>query len=203
MLLVLESQDLGGGGLSNMNSATVESTDPRLDGVVLKSGPGSIPGKEMCAMQAVAWLAGDKFCDSPKCACPVIRRFVIKCNDSWNQENRQKLVALIPQIVGSKSTPQVERARAYHFADFAIRIVLPALLKKLGHAAEGEKLLALAKITDKATAELGRQAALSVKKFLSADAYAAETPSTETPPPVASSQICALKRLKAALEIGR
>lgn len=43
-----------------------------LDGIVLKEGSHEARERGVCAMEAVAWLAGEKHSDAPRCACPVI-----------------------------------------------------------------------------------------------------------------------------------
>ncbi len=154
--------------------------DPRLAGVVLRNGAGETLDRGMCAMQAVAWLGGEidrrgHLTDAPKCACRVVRRFVISCNDRFGEADRQKLLAIVPALVGSRASEEIERKRAYSFADFAVRTLLPWLCDKLGRAAEGARLRALGKVTDRATAELARQEARSVCDILraAAAAYAA------------------------------
>jgi hypothetical protein len=158
--------------------------DPRLAEIRLRHGAGSYEGEgdvpataSLCVMQWVAVLAGakgGKITDSPPCASRVIGRFCISCNDRWNDENRQKLVAIIPELLDSAASPEVEQKRRWHFADFAIRTVLPWLCDKRGETERAAKLRALAPVSDRATAELARQEARSLREFYWGTWYAAD-----------------------------
>ena len=44
-----------------------------------------------CAMEVVAWLAGEGHTDAPACASPVLTRYTIRLNDRWSHEQRQAL----------------------------------------------------------------------------------------------------------------
>lgn len=151
----------------------IETLRARLAGVKLRHGAGEYSPKQdeplnghACAMQAVAWLANEAWSDAPACACRVVRRFVIKCNDDWDEANRQKLLEIVPLLVGSRATPEVESRRRYFFADWAIRILLPNLLDRLKRGAEAARLRAVGPVTDRASAEHARQEARSVRDGL-------------------------------------
>ncbi len=75
-----------------------------------------------CAMEAVAWLAGEDHTDHPDCACPVIGAYVRKLNDRMPGEERAKLVPLLPKLIGSVREVEVERKRAFKFVDTAVRV---------------------------------------------------------------------------------
>jgi hypothetical protein len=162
---------------TNQSTEELSTIDPRLAGVVLRDGAGAYVEDGMCAMQAVAWLAGEvkdgHLTDAPACACRVIRGFVIRCNDRWTGEERQALLPLIPLLVGSVASADVMQKRRYFFADFAIRTVLPWLCDKLNRRPEGERLRALTPVSDRATAELARAEARSLRATFRAAAAAA------------------------------
>jgi len=148
------------------------------EGLELRRGAGSTIAEGMCVMQATAWLAGEidkhgHLTDSPECACRVVRRFVIRCNDDWSKENRQKLIAIIPLLIGSRASPEVESKRGFYFADFAVRTMLPWLCDKAKKPELAAKLRALTPVADRATAELARQEARSARDVLRSAAYAA------------------------------
>lgn len=57
----------------------------------------------MCAMEAVAWIAGEKHSDHPRCVCPVIRNFVRAWNDGIDdtEERTRIMIPLIPMMIGT------------------------------------------------------------------------------------------------------
>ena len=78
------------------------------------------PDGEMCVMEAVAYVAGEPWSDKPDCACPVLGAFMRKWNDSLSSDDERNrlLRPLIPRLVGSKSTPEVEERRSYLALDW-------------------------------------------------------------------------------------
>lgn len=97
----------------------------------LKQGSHSDPSAGTCAMEVVAWLAGEPHTDKPQCACPVIGRFVIAGNDTMDHRTRQRLKAFIPRISGSRD-PAAERARYEYLAWAAITVFAPIALDLAG-----------------------------------------------------------------------
>ena len=83
-----------------------------------------------CAMELVSWVAGEKWSDAPKCACPVISAFMRNWNDSLRSDDERDrlLKPLIPKLVGTKSTKQIESRRAFMALDWLIRVHTPAWL---------------------------------------------------------------------------
>jgi len=67
-----------------------------------------------CVMEAVAYVAGEKFSDQPKCCCPVISAFLRAWNDdlATDADRDRLLKPLVPRLVGTRSTPAVEQRRA-------------------------------------------------------------------------------------------
>ena len=85
----------------------------------------------MCAMEMVAWLAGEPHSDEPSCACPVIAAFTRACNDAMSDEARNRwLRPLVPLLVNSRSDTGVERARGYLAIDVLVRRIVPARLRR-------------------------------------------------------------------------
>jgi hypothetical protein len=148
----------------------------RLSGVELRNGAGSCVDDGMCAMQAVAWLGGEikdgHLTDAPQCACRVVRPWVISANDNWSKMDRQKLLAIVPLLVGSRASLDVEVKRMYHFADFAIRTAVPFILEKAGWPDLAARLRAVERVTDNATAERAKPEVLSVRDVLRSGALA-------------------------------
>ncbi len=63
-----------------------------LDGISLKHGMHDSRQDGVCALEAVAWIAGEPHSDHPKCACPVLSDFLRKWNDDLpNDADRNPL----------------------------------------------------------------------------------------------------------------
>ena len=118
----------------------------------------------MCLMEAVAYLAGEPHTYAPECACPVLTEYAIVINDAMGDgPNGDALRArylhdLAPMLVGSRSTPDVEQARAYVLADHAVRIFAPLALDSAGLGDEAAKLRSLDAVVDKQTAAKASEA---------------------------------------------
>ncbi len=96
--------------------------------LILKNGGHKEADRQFCVMEAVAFVAGEKWSDSPKCACPVISSFLRSWNDSLpDDETRTRLLSpLIPKIVGTKSDAKSELARVMLVIDWIAREFTPA-----------------------------------------------------------------------------
>jgi hypothetical protein len=86
-------------------------------------------------MEAVALFNGEAHSDKPQCASPVLTRFGIRLNDSFDEEYRQKLKAFIPKLVGSRNAALEER-RVYFLVDRAVRLFAPMALRSAADALE-------------------------------------------------------------------
>ena len=106
----------------------------KLAEIVLASGSHEDFERGVCAMEAVAWLAGEKHSDSPKCACPVISAFMRSWNDRLpDDDTRNKyLRPLLPLIVGTRATKAIEKHRGWMATDWAIRTRTPQVLRLAG-----------------------------------------------------------------------
>lgn len=109
------------------------------------------PGDLMCAMEAVAFIAGEKWSDSPECACPVITTFMRSWNDGLpsNADRDRLLKPLIPKIIGTRADAATEKARSMLALDWFVRTWLPAFLRLCpATAAHADKIAALPVITE-------------------------------------------------------
>ena len=128
----------------------------KLDKATLTHGSHKTFKQGACAMEFAAYLAGEKHSDEPECVCPVLRVFVIAWNDGLpTDDDRNRLLKpLIPQLLDTRSTPAVEKKRAYLALDWLVRVHTPAWLDLCDdlrpHAAA---LRALDAIQNMATAE--------------------------------------------------
>jgi hypothetical protein len=103
-----------------------------------------------CVMEAVSYVAGEPWSDAPQCACPVITAFMVSWNDSLPSDtDRDRLLKpLIQLIVGTRSTPAVERRRSTMAADWLIRTHTPAWLRAAKLEDQAKLLESLPEITD-------------------------------------------------------
>jgi hypothetical protein len=118
-----------------------------LDALVLKPGAHDEASKEMCIMEAVAYVANEPWSDHPQCASPVIAAFLRSYNDSVSDDVRQTLKPFILRLVGTASTPQVEERRSLMAADWLVRVHTPAWLRLAGLIKNAESLESLPEIT--------------------------------------------------------
>ena len=119
----------------------------------------------VCAMQAVGWLAGDAdFSDCPDCACPVVTKYVIRLNDSvLFYSHRDDLKPYLPRIVGTRATYDVERRRGFVATDYAVRVFAPIRLRAVGHGELAQELESLPAVTDRDSAIHARDAARKIR----------------------------------------
>ncbi len=129
-----------------------------LQALVLKHGAHgkASPGEEqeMCALEAVAWLAGEKHSDKPSCACRVISGVVRQWNDQLpTDEARTRFIRpLLAKLVGSRvDSDSVLLKRMYMVQDWTIHVKAPAFLRLAKLEKEAEAIEACARIVDGAT----------------------------------------------------
>ena len=125
-----------------------------LDGIVLSKGDHRSREKGVCALEAVAWLAGLPHSDAPACVCPVIRAFVVSWNDAIPDDVRRTalLKPFLLKMLDTKSTPAVELTRSYLAFDWLVRVQMPAWLDLSQTLAQhATALRACAPLVDRAT----------------------------------------------------
>jgi hypothetical protein len=158
-----------------MNDLTDLTDLTTLDTLVLQQGSHETREAGMCAMEAVAWLAGEPHSDHPQCACPVISRFIIRVNDRLGEDARNRLLKpFLRLLVGSKATREVEIRRGFVAADYAVRVFVPARLSRLGKKELADRLRSVGRIDSEASARAARVVAEQVyTDAASAASYAA------------------------------
>ena len=133
-------------------------------------------------MEAVAWLAGEPHSAAPACACPVITAFMTSWNDAIRgDETRTRLLRpVLPNIIGTRSTRDVEQRRADLALDWLVRVQTPAWLELTPtlqpHAAALRALRPL----------LDRSAILAAQSALDQARTSAAAARTAAPPPSAA-----------------
>jgi hypothetical protein len=79
--------------------------------VRLSRGKHQSPEAGACVMELVSMLAGEPFSDRPHTACPVIGAFLRSYNDAVDDERRQDLYRCAAEVIGTRASADVERAR--------------------------------------------------------------------------------------------
>ena len=126
-----------------------------LDLTTLHLGTGShrdpgdqppAPG-DLCLLEACAWMAGEPWSDSPTCVSPVLADYGRDINDLLPDDRRQRLVPLIPQMLGTAGDG-LDETRSYEALDWLVRTYTPAWLDLAGLGAQAQALRDLRRIAD-------------------------------------------------------
>jgi hypothetical protein len=148
----------------------------QIDEVRLDRGQHSSPEAGMCFMEMVAFFAGEKHSDQPKCACPVLGAYGIRLNDSMPDDVRDRLLKpLVPLIAGTADKAS-EQQRAEFLAMWAVNRVLPILLRARGfadHAKACEDARTLAQANSAANAASNAASTTDAAAYAAYAAYAA------------------------------
>ena len=112
----------------------------------------------MCAMEAVAWIAGEPWSDAPQCASPAISQFMRSWNDALPDADRTRvLMPLLPEIIGTRTTETDEQTRAWMAMDWAVRVYTPRWLREAGLTDHAVRIERLAPLVDAAAAIASKQ----------------------------------------------
>ena len=117
-----------------------------LETLRLESGGHEKRTDGVCVMEAVAWFAGEPHSDHPECASKLLTTFAMGLNDSWDADQRQKLVPFIPRLLGTRDGRDHERGLLA--ADWLLRTYTPAWLRLANLTDEAEALAGHAPLTD-------------------------------------------------------
>jgi hypothetical protein len=130
----------------------IEDRFALLDSLTLLAGSHGSFAEGVCAMEAAAWLAGEPHSDSPACVDPVIAAFSRSWNDSLpdNATRNRLLKPLISKMIGTAFTLDVQAARAFMVADWAVRVFTPAWLRLADLEANAIELEGLKALTSMA-----------------------------------------------------
>ena len=114
-----------------------------LDDLTLFAGKHE-PDGEMCAMEAVAWIANEPWSDHPRCASPVIASFMRSWNDgcSTNEIRTRWLKPLLVAVAESGGANRaLELTRSYLALDWLLREYMPVWMDLVPQLMEhGERL---------------------------------------------------------------
>ena len=67
---------------------------------VLSPGRHRSPRRGACFMEFASFLAGERWSDHPSCTHPLLAQLARQVNDNVGDDGRQRLVPLIPSVVG-------------------------------------------------------------------------------------------------------
>jgi hypothetical protein len=85
----------------------------------LSKGKHAAPSEGACIMELASMLAGEPFSDRPATVCPVIAGFMRAYNDRVDDDRRQDLYRYAAEVVGSRTTSEVEHARERRCLEWA------------------------------------------------------------------------------------
>jgi hypothetical protein len=126
-----------------------------IENIALKSGAHDDISHGACVMEAVSFVAGEPWSDRPECACPVIGSFLRTWNDDLPDDKRTELLRpLVPRLVGTRGSGNLERRRALMCAGWLVGIYTPAWLRLAKLNVHADALASLPEITDMAQVPL-------------------------------------------------
>ena len=127
----------------------------RLGEITLGRGVHLTRGQGVCAMETVAWLAGEKHGMHPDCASYAVTRFVSQLNDDLPPEDRDRalkpMLARIPGTgpAGCRNAEEYEKheeLRCLIAEDWIIRNAVPEVMESARMGREAWTLRALPRV---------------------------------------------------------
>lgn len=97
----------------------------------LSVGPHSDPAEGTCFLEAVALIAGEPHSDRPRCVSPMLGKLGRRLNDHLPDDLRQRLIPLIPRMVGT-ADDGLDEAREQLALDWLFRTYVPTWLDLIG-----------------------------------------------------------------------
>jgi hypothetical protein len=104
---------------------------PSFQTVQLARGRHATPHDGVCTAELASMLAGERFSDQPRSACPAVTAFVRGYNDGLDDAHRQDLYAVASLLVGSAGDAETTHARMWRCITFG-RDLRPRRLGVLG-----------------------------------------------------------------------
>jgi hypothetical protein len=146
-----------------------------VDGITLAKGGHNSREEGVCAMEAVAWIAGEPHSDSPQCASPAIAAFMRSWNDSLPDGDRDRLLKpYLAKLIGSRGTAAAEERRGWLAMDWLIRTFAPAWLSLVHDLSpHAEALRNLPEIANSAAVALAKDPIAAAYSAADSAAYSA------------------------------
>lgn len=107
--------------------------------MVLSKGSHQTKTEGLCAAEAVALIGGEPHSDHPKCLSPVLGEAIRWINDVMDDEARQLLIALIPDLIDTND-PALERQRAILLAQEILHLTRGNMPHALAEAVSNETI---------------------------------------------------------------
>jgi hypothetical protein len=104
---------------------------PSFQTVKLARGRHAAPQQGVCTVELASMLAGERFTDQPRSACPAVAAFVRGYNDAIDDARRQDLYAIAAMLVDSYAGDEETHLRMWRLIAFA-RDLRPRRLGVLG-----------------------------------------------------------------------
>ena len=101
--------------------------NPLPAGLVLAKGGHNSPEQGLCLLEAAAFVSGLPHSDHPPCVCEVLGNFGRGLNDCLPDESRQRLIPLIPRMLGTAGDGRSQE-RGLMAARWIITVYTPAWL---------------------------------------------------------------------------
>jgi hypothetical protein len=141
----------------------------------LKSGSHESREAGMCAMEWVAYIAGEGHTDSPVCVDVALRRFSIGLNDALPHDLRQQLRPYLARMVGT-ANDGLQQKRLFMLADWAVHVPAVEALEAAGRKDLADSLRAVPPVVDVKSARAAYADAADAAADADADAaaYAAD-----------------------------
>jgi hypothetical protein len=97
--------------------------------------------REMCIMEAEAYIAGERHSDRPACVDPVLADMARRVNDWMTQDERDEFLApMLGQFAGTIGTEGHRIARACIVFDYTFRRIIPIYLRVRGRNSDATAL---------------------------------------------------------------
>nr|WP_236714650.1 hypothetical protein [Nonomuraea pusilla] len=142
--------------------------DSHLDHMpVLSRGRHRNPKRGACFMELASYLAGERWSDHPACTHPLLAALARLVNDNTGDDNRSKLIGLVPSIIGLNSDDlRVDAVIALRCATTALPVAAAErqLALAVSVLAAEEMLARLDGAPSGRLSEVGRQALEGVPK---------------------------------------
>lgn len=103
-----------------------------LETLRLGIGGHDDPRHGLSLLEAVACLAGEPHTNYPQCTSPVLGAFGRALNDILADEDRQRLVPLVPRLVGTAKGGVLDRKLMFMAVDWLVRMYTPTWLRTGG-----------------------------------------------------------------------
>jgi hypothetical protein len=133
---------------------------PSFDQVSLSRGAHPRREDGLCAMELVAWMAGEPHTDEPQCACPVIAAYVRALNDALPDDatRTRLLTPLVPTLLNTRGVVADERRRGMLVVDAMVRRFVPHALRRTGRCEQADALAGLHRVRDLASTRMALRA---------------------------------------------